>query len=74
MAAIKIKADELIPGDLFNTHCGIGLDAFRRIAGVRVIENDAPGAQDRIEIRWDGTSISPARVLVASSTQEIWVD
>lgn len=64
---VELRADELIPGDVFDTRCGVGDTAFHEITNVRVIENDAPGQKDRIEIRYASDSISPTRTLLADS-------
>jgi hypothetical protein len=71
MAVIEMRADELIPGDRFDTRCGAGLDAFCKITKVRLIEVGTAGSQDRIEIRYESDCISPTRTLLASSMVRI---
>jgi hypothetical protein len=73
MAVIEMRADELIPGDRFDTRCGSGTAAFCTITKVRLVETDAPGAQDRIEIRYESDCISPTRTLLAGSIVRLWV-
>ncbi|MGW3727300.1 hypothetical protein [Streptomyces sp. NPDC000851] len=57
----QLRADELIPGDVFDTRCG----DFAKITKVRLLENDNHAAQDRVEITWEDHCISPSRVLLA---------
>lgn len=67
MITTLLRADELIPGDRFDTHCGLGLDRFRLITRVRLEENNRPGGEDRIEITFDTDAISNTRTFRASS-------
>lgn len=67
MEIVKRRADSLIPGDVFDTRCGVGDLAFAGVLSVRVIENDSPGAQDRIEITLAGDVISNTRTMLAGS-------
>lgn len=60
-----VRADELIPGDIFDTRCGVGSLAFREILTVVLLENDNPNAQDRIRITYAGEGISNVRTLLA---------
>ena len=66
-----VRADELVPGDVFNTHCGVGHWAWARIVTCRLVENDQPGAQDRIEIVYDADVICPVKVFLADSPVQI---
>ena len=66
-----LRADELIPGDTFNTHCGVGDLAWCEILSVTVLENDNPGMQDRIEIRYRSNGICNVRVFLADSRVDI---
>lgn len=62
---ITRRADEILPGTVIDTQCGIGDLAFVTVTSRRMIENDNPGSQDRVELRWDDGSISPCRELLA---------
>lgn len=44
------RADTVIPGDAFDTHCGTGGYSIAVVDRVRYEDNDAPGHQDRVEI------------------------
>jgi hypothetical protein len=61
-----VRADEVIPGELFDTKCGVGDLAFCKVISTQIIEDNHPGHQDRVEIRYESDSISPTRVLMAS--------
>jgi hypothetical protein len=73
MVIIEMRADELIPGDRYDTRCGVGDLAFAEIAAVRLIEVNAPGAQDRIEVRDKGDGLSSTRTFLADSVVRVWV-
>jgi hypothetical protein len=62
-----LRADELMPGDVFDTHCGIGDLAWATIARARLIEIDNPHSEDRIEVTMLGGGISNTREFLASS-------
>jgi hypothetical protein len=64
MATQTLRADEIIPGDMFDTGCGVG-DTFAEVLSVKLHENDRPGSPDRIEIRLAGNAISNTRTLNA---------
>ncbi|MFE9026199.1 hypothetical protein ACFYOA_08040 [Streptomyces iakyrus] len=65
MTVIKMRADELIPGDKFDMRCATG--DFVKVTRVRLIENDNPGAQDRIEVKFASDAISSTRTFLAGS-------
>jgi hypothetical protein len=67
------RADELIPGDRFDTRCGIGLAPFRTITRVRIEENDRPGSQDRVEITFDTDAMCNIRMFLANSIVRVLV-
>lgn len=68
MVTTAIRADEIIPGDRFDTRTGIGTNnEFKTVTHVRYIECDEPGSQDRVEIRYDSDCIHPVRTLLAGS-------
>jgi hypothetical protein len=60
----NLRADEIIPGDMFDTGCGVG-DTFAEVLSVKVQENNRPNSVDRIEIRLAGNGLSATRVLNA---------
>lgn len=64
------RADEIIPGDVFDTRCGVADLAWKTVLRVRVIERAAPN-QDRIEITLDTDSLGCTREMVASSTARV---
>jgi len=68
-----MRADELIPGDMFDTTIGTGHDRFAEIVSVRVVENNSPNTHDRIEIRYKGTEISPTRTMLADREVRVWI-
>ena len=67
----QFRADAVIPGDVFDTQCGVGDLAHAVVLKVRAIENDNPSAQDRIEFTLSGYGITSTRVLLASSLVRI---
>jgi hypothetical protein len=48
MVITEILADELIPGDVIDTHCGVGEYAWAEVVRVVIEENDRPGSVDRV--------------------------
>lgn len=64
------RADEIIPGDVFDTRCGVADLAWKTVLRVRVIERAAPH-QDRIEVTLDTDAMCPTRQMVASSTARV---
>lgn len=67
MRKIQRRADEIIAGDVIDTHCGIGSLAHVTVTRIRYIENNNPRMQDRIEIFWNDGSMCPCREYSASS-------
>ena len=67
MDIVTRRADSIIPGDILDTRCGTGDLAYAKVLSVRVIENSAPLAQDRIEVTLEGDAISNTRLLLAGS-------
>lgn len=55
MVITKLRADELIPGDVIDSRCGVGEYAWVRVVSVRVEEINRPGAADRIVIEYVDT-------------------
>ena len=71
MKIIEMRADELMPGDKFDTRRGINdYGSFVEVTGLRLIEHPAP-EKDRIEIRWADDSMSPSRVLLEDSVVRV---
>lgn len=50
MVITQLRADELIPGDIIDSRCGVGEYAWVRVVLVRVEEVGRPGAADRIVV------------------------
>jgi hypothetical protein len=71
MTVIEMRADELVPGDVFDTRCATG--DYAKILKVRVLENDAPGSQDRIEVKYETDAMSNTRTFLADSIVRLWV-
>lgn len=61
-----IAADEILPGDLFDTRCGAGDLAFEEVLVKRFIENDEAGQEDVVELRLSTPSISATKTLRCS--------
>lgn len=64
------RADEIIPGDMIDTKCGIGDHAWKFVTASRVIERGAPH-EDRVELTLDTDAMCRTRESVASSTYEV---
>ncbi|MGO1050733.1 hypothetical protein [Crossiella sp. CA198] len=69
--ATKMRADQIIPGEIVDTHCGIGYLAWALVLRVRVIENNNPNCEDRIEVTFEGDAISNTRVYLSSSLVDV---
>lgn len=68
-----LRADELIPGDVFDTRTGVGSHAFQEITSVVLLENDNAGHQDRVRITFTGPGISNVRTLLADYPVDVKV-
>ena len=56
-------ADEILPGDMFDTRCGAGDLAFEEVLVKRFIENDEAGQEDLVELRLNTTGMSATKTL-----------
>lgn len=74
MVITTMRADELIPGDKFDTRCGIAdLNVFSTVTKIRYIDNDGPG-EGRVEIHIQSNAMSSSRTVLASSIVRIWTN
>ena len=62
------RADHVMPGDWFDTKCGIGAYAYARVVSVRYIDDNRPHGKDRMELTFDVPANSWA------TTTEMFVD
>lgn len=71
MVTTKVRADEIIPGEMIDTHCGIGSLAFKRVTAVCLIENDNPNMPDLIEITIATDAMSRTLIRRAGQTVDV---
>lgn len=46
-------AGHVMPGDWFDTGCGVGGHSFKRVVSIRYIEDNRPHGKDRVEFTFD---------------------
>ena len=50
---LDAPADHIMPGDWFDTRCGIGAYAYARVVSVRYIDDNRRNGKDRVELTFD---------------------
>lgn len=66
---IEIPADEILPGDIIDTRCGVADYAWKTITATRVIERSH--SADRVELTMDTDAMCNTRESVASSIYRV---
>lgn len=67
---IDVPADHVMPGDWFDTRCGLGALAFKRVVSVRYTDDNRPNGKDRVELTFDvpANSWTPTREMFVDVT------
>jgi hypothetical protein len=66
----EVRADRIMPGDIFDTHCGVADYAWKTVLSVRYIDRPAP-LKDRVEITLDTDAMCPTRELSVDSLERV---
>lgn len=69
-AIVTKRADEIIPGDIIDTRCGVADYAWKPVTHVRYIDQAAPN-QDRVELTLDARGISRTRNTTAGTEYRV---
>lgn len=70
-AIVTKRADEIIPGDILDTRCGVADYAWKTVTKIRYIDVDVPGCQDRVELTLDTDAMCPTREASADAEYRV---
>jgi hypothetical protein len=65
-------AGHVMPGDWFDTGCGVGGHSFKRVVSIRYIEDNRPHGKDRVEFTFDVPAHSWAPTSEMFADRAVW--